>query len=150
LKLDDVKMFERQKTMFGAVPAMTWREKYNSVIASKRWRSMRARRFDKTGGRCERCAWKQTQWHKGRGLELHHLNYERLGEEKEGDLELLCQRCHAVADVQRATEGQMRSSDALYEARFNGWASKVYGDDWYGLDVDEMHERFVEWLDELD
>lgn len=29
-------------------------------------------------------------------LEVHHLNYERLGAELDEDLELLCKRCHTI------------------------------------------------------
>jgi 5-methylcytosine-specific restriction endonuclease McrA len=143
-------MFEHQKTMFESRPRMTWRDKYNAVIASKRWRGLRDRRFHDTGGKCERCGWEQSRWHKGRGLELHHKTYERLGEELPGDLELLCQRCHAAADIERAREGERRSSNALWDARFYGWARSVYGDDWYDGDVEDAYDRFCDWLDGLD
>lgn len=46
--------------------------------------------------RCKRC--KQARY-----LEVHHLTYKRLGFERMDDLEALCVRCHAQADLERVS-----------------------------------------------
>jgi hypothetical protein len=33
-------------------------------------------------------------------LQVHHRTYERLGQEREDDLQVLCERCHLLAHVQ--------------------------------------------------
>ncbi len=119
---------------------MEWRDRYNAVISSKRWRDIRVERIHLAGGKCEQCGC-------NRRLELHHKTYERLGEELPEDLQVLCRQCHAVADAERAEEGERRSEDALRDARFAGWARKVYGEEWHHGDVTDMYDRFVEWVD---
>ena len=44
--------------------------------------------------RCEICGERD-------GLQVHHLNYDRLGHELPGDLKVVCQGCHWIADNQR-------------------------------------------------
>jgi hypothetical protein len=79
---------------------------------------------------------------------LHHKTYERLGEETDEDLELLCVTCHEKADKDRAEDGKRRSRAALYDAQLNGWASKKYGDDWYEyMDECDVAEEFDEWVE---
>ena len=34
-------------------------------------------------------------------MEVHHKTYERLGKERRSDLEVLCPRCHRIADRER-------------------------------------------------
>ena len=140
-------MFEFQRDLFDDRPpkVLTWRERYNTVIASKRWRRLRAKRLEKCNHRCERCGWKKESWDKTRTLDLHHKTYERLGAEREEDLELVCSLCHEKADRERAAEGRRRSADALYDAQFDGWATKVYGDNYGMFEDEDMHDRFCEW-----
>lgn len=140
-------MFERQRDLFDETPPkeMTWREKYNAVISSKRWRKLREKFLARHDSKCDRCGWKKTTWDRSRTIDLHHKTYERLGEEIDADLELVCSVCHVKADKERAAAGRQRALAALYDAQFNGWATKVYGED-YGMFEDEsMHDRFREW-----
>jgi hypothetical protein len=61
---------------------------YREYLTSTWWRRRRHARLQKAGGRCERCR-------KAALLaDVHHLNYDRLGEERDTDLEVLCRRCH--------------------------------------------------------
>lgn len=56
------------------------------------WRKICRLAFDRDGGKCAVC--------KGRSgdtrLEVHHVTYDRLGEELLTDVLLMCQRCHAT------------------------------------------------------
>lgn len=123
------------------------RDRYLSVLRSPRWHQLRTRLLAERGRRCEAC--KKT---KGAGvpfsLELHHLTYERLGAERDTDVQLLCDICHAKADVVRAEHGRQRARSALYRARLDGWARKKYGDDWADYrDEDVVAEMFDRWLE---
>ena len=59
---------------------------YTSYIRSKTWEK-KADRIRQIGGfRCADCG--------GRGWQVHHKTYERLGREIDSDLILLCAKCH--------------------------------------------------------
>jgi hypothetical protein len=122
------------------------RARYNVAIRSCHWRELRVIVLRRRGARCERCG---KQWAPGclPKLELHHLTYERLGQEREADVILVCPTCHEKADTERAAAGCRRSAEALYWARLDGWATKVYGDDWDIDDRDDVIEAFNAWLE---
>ncbi len=80
----------------------TRRKEYNQHLGSKQWwqtkKNLRkASRTEHGSVICSRCGMsehdnKQTY---GEGLHGHHQTYERFGHERDGDVELLCSRCHA-------------------------------------------------------
>lgn len=116
---------------------IVWRKKYNEVIHSFRWRYLRRRLIAMRGYRCQRCKSMGT-------LQLHHKTYKRLGKELDEDLEVLCIACHKLADKKR----KQQADDRLYEARVNGWANKVYGDDWAEYECYEnIVLEFEEWME---
>jgi hypothetical protein len=85
-------------------------------------------------------------------LEVHHKTYERFKCEQPSDLEVLCGRCHKKADDDRREEAarrrRARQAESLWEARLDGWAAKVYGDDWQDRhDADKIEDEFAAWLD---
>jgi hypothetical protein len=63
---------------------------YKEYIKSKEWYSFRARVFKQRGFHCEIC-------NRQKNLQLHHLTYERLGSEQDGDVMILCKVCHETA-----------------------------------------------------
>lgn len=63
------------------------RPDYDAYIASDAWRCRRDLYILAHDYACFRC-------HATRRLELHHLTYERLGAELDGDLCWLCASCH--------------------------------------------------------
>ena len=70
---------------------------YRRYIDSSAWRERRMRRLSVAGYRCEfddgtRCA---TTF----ALEVHHLNYERVGCERDDDLKVVCHFHHLVQHV---------------------------------------------------
>lgn len=84
-------------------------------------------------------------------LHLHHKTYERLGCERDDDVELLCTNCHADADKERAKSSQERSEVALYSARLDGWATKKYGEDWEAAgDPQQIEEEFSDFLERVE
>jgi len=117
-----------------------WHAKYQAHIRSAKWRNMRNDMLRLRNNRCERCT---SQYN----LELHHKTYERLGRELIADLELLCHRCHEQADIERATQGRIRSAQARYYAALNTYATKKYGDDWVSWGDDGIAEEFNQWIE---
>jgi len=78
------------------------REAYKTHLSSDEWR--KARKTLKTESRrehgrvvCSRCGMTEhdNKVTYGEGLHGHHKTYERFGQEKPEDVELLCSRCHA-------------------------------------------------------
>jgi len=67
------------------------------------WRKLRGQILARDSGRCRLCGTG------GKGLEVHHLTYVRLGCEHEDDLITLCHSCHAK---QHATERTERNANA--------------------------------------
>lgn len=70
-------------------------KKYIRVISSDRWRRLKAAVSKRRGNRCECCGVVSLP------LDLHHKHYETLGRERHRDVELLCHKCHDVADAKR-------------------------------------------------
>ena len=57
---------------------------YQEYIHSKRWEQQKKKL---KANSCDKCGFKYE-------LDLHHLNYDNLGEEKTSDVSTLCRRCH--------------------------------------------------------
>jgi phage terminase large subunit GpA-like protein len=109
---------------------------YEAVLESDAWHERRRERAARTNGTCERCG-------AGGILQLHHLTYERLGRERDSDLELLCPTCHEEADQERREE--------TAQAEFQRFVERRYGDGWgIHMDSDDAREAFAEWQEWAD
>lgn len=73
--------------------------RYATYLASPRWRVTRIWALALAGYRCQECRSKVE-------LQVHHLNYENLGNEGPADLVVLCKPCHTLRHFQ--TTEQMR------------------------------------------
>lgn len=69
---------------------------YERYLQTRRWIGTRNRILRLRGYRCERCT-------AGRNLQVHHLTYDRIGEERDDDLQVLCRGCHLGHHVAEAT-----------------------------------------------
>ena len=84
----------RHRDSFGQTPFCSWRckseslEDYSKYLASPHWKERRGLRLELDGNRCQDCGESAT--------EVHHLTYERIGEEELGDLLSLCRVCHRM------------------------------------------------------
>ncbi|HKZ77750.1 MAG TPA: hypothetical protein VJ124_05450 [Pyrinomonadaceae bacterium] len=67
---------------------------YEQYLQSDTWKQRRQATIERANYRCEICGERD-------GLQVHHLNYERLGNERPSDLKVVCQGCHWIADSQR-------------------------------------------------
>lgn len=61
---------------------------YQEYLTSVRWRRRRHARLQMAKGKCERCGAVV------RFTDVHHVHYDRLGAERDSDLEVLCRDCH--------------------------------------------------------
>lgn len=105
------------------------RLRYELYLKSEKWKRIRIRKFKQVGRKCEKCGSKK-------GLQCHHLNYERLGKEKLNDLQILCTDCHALADIERR-----------YSKGLETYALKRWGDNWQSVVALEYAKaEFDRWL----
>lgn len=79
------------------------RDFYLAYLNSSSWRTVRSRALKLAEYRCVRCSSK-------RDLQVHHLNYERLGRKWDQDLEVLCANCHEGETI-KSTE---KSDNGIY------------------------------------
>ena len=65
-----------------------WWNWYGGVyLKSLHWRLFRTKMLWLTGGKCETCGSR-------RRLQVHHLNYKHLWNERTKDVKVLCKKCH--------------------------------------------------------
>lgn len=67
---------------------------YAQYLDSDEWRATREQAMWRAGWKCEKCGLYSVS---GRGLQVHHLTYERRGYEAPEDLQVLCAGCHKMA-----------------------------------------------------
>jgi hypothetical protein len=60
---------------------------YSEYLESPAWRARRDAAIARAEGRCQLC-------NSSRRLNVHHRTYERVDNERDGDLTVLCQKCH--------------------------------------------------------
>lgn len=63
---------------------------YEVYLQTVHWQEVRERCLDRDDHRCRRCASR-------RNLNVHHLTYERRGQERAIDVITLCRACHELA-----------------------------------------------------
>lgn len=112
-------------------------KEYESYINSFDWYLKSRKALAKANHQCQRCGATQ-------GLEVHHKTYDRLGKEPDADLMVVCPSCHREADAERANVVRANR----YRARLNGWATKVYGENWHMLySVSDLEDEFDAFLE---
>lgn len=68
---------------------------YREYLSSPGWQRRRAVVIRLARYTCQECGW-NVYARRGRWLEVHHLSYERIGDELVGDVRVLCNHCHAA------------------------------------------------------
>ncbi len=139
------------------VDSMEREIKYVEYIQSIEWTARRARFLVKK--KCEEYhpyPTNKEHWHcKGcyarllLGLvEVHHKTYDRLGQERDSDLEVLCRKCHILADKDRKERNRRRKRSSSFAKRAAGWGRKVYGPRWRkNIGVERVTKEFEAWLE---
>ena len=62
------------------------KDEYLEYLKSEEWREKRKEILEDRNNECEECGEKATQ--------VHHLNYDNIGEEEDDDVLVLCNECH--------------------------------------------------------
>jgi hypothetical protein len=62
---------------------------YTTYLQTDAWRARRERTLLLAGYTCQRCG-------RAKATDAHHLTYDRLGRERDGDLLALCEPCHGA------------------------------------------------------
>jgi 5-methylcytosine-specific restriction endonuclease McrA len=62
---------------------------YYQYINGPEWKARRARHLLTYKKRCQAC-------HRTQDIQVHHRTYDRMGDELDTDLAVLCQRCHGL------------------------------------------------------
>ncbi len=85
---------------------------YHEYLQSEEWKRRAKDLKAKAGWRCESCGRMMSE----NKLHIHHLTYQRLGNEAAGDLRVLCFQCHQKAHGRKVemtyAEKLKRLSDA--------------------------------------
>lgn len=137
-----------QTDLFGnPVPEKSFEDEYREYLSSSRWRRKRDAALKLAGHQCQRCG--LSRW--AVRLEVHHKTYDNFKHESFADLEVLCADCHKQADLERRSRVHQEQTNALDNARFRGWARKVFGEHWRELyDVHAVRDEFNDWLERND
>jgi hypothetical protein len=115
-----------------------WTAKYQKHLKSVQWKNTRIALFRLRGRACEVCK------HPSATLEIHHLNYDRLGCELPSDLKIVCKACHAEEDQKRNADVAQRRESRRESAGFETWMRKSTGQgSEYANECD--YEEFQEW-----
>lgn len=100
-------------------------QKLSDYYESQSWAEKRSKRLKIDGYKCARCGFT-------RALEVHHINYERLGhEDVSRDLITLCKKCHREIEAQKRETNPIETPEwhTAYLAgkiTCNGWRN------WFG------------------
>lgn len=63
------------------------KEWYKDYLKTDHWRDARSRALKRAGYKCQLCGCRGN-------LQVHHNNYKNIWHEKDGDLIVLCWKCH--------------------------------------------------------
>jgi len=96
--------------------------KYIEYMKSDAWREKRGLVLERSGGKCEKCGFE--------ACDVHHLTYERLGNESMDDLQALCLKCHWTAhnlpDVDESLPAYAeRMHGTEHEAMFGKFMTRI-------------------------
>ena len=98
------------------------REEYRAYLRSPAWRMKRDGKLFDAEYRCERCGYDGLDM----PLDVHHLTYERVGNERDSDLIVLCRSCHEMehkedrAKIDRKTDEIFAQWVAEFKAKEEG------------------------------
>lgn len=79
--------FDRQQKITREVQDQEWQEWYGRYLKSEKWRTIRARVFERDSNLCQGCR-------VAPAVAVHHLTYIHVGDEFIWELVSVCQRCH--------------------------------------------------------
>lgn len=69
------------------------RAKYEGYLSSRKWKRKKNKKLADADYKCQRCNYGEYDF-QDMPLDIHHITYERFGNEQMSDLEVLCRSCH--------------------------------------------------------
>jgi 5-methylcytosine-specific restriction endonuclease McrA len=115
---------------------------YEKYLRSAKWRNISAAMKKYVNFTCQSC---KVKFHPGE-LDVHHRTYDRLGNERPSDLQVLCRsNCHPIADARRVEKVAVRREQRQYDAASHTFLSKKYGDNYASFADEGMYEEFERW-----
>jgi hypothetical protein len=98
---------------------------------SPEWETVRVFALHRANHRCERCG-------SAGVLQVHHVTYDNLYNEKPEALEALCKPCHDAADIRRVERNR-------FDSAFDTYMAKKYGEgvEWFN----GCEEEFANWYE---
>ena len=114
---------------------------YEKYLRSAKWRNISAKMRKFANFTCDGCKDK----FRPAELDVHHRNYDRLGNERPSDLRVLCHKCHSIADAHRVEQVSIRSEQRQSDAASHTFLSKKYGDNYATFADEGMYEEFDRW-----
>lgn len=101
-------------------------EEYRKYIQSEAWQRKREEVIRRDGGKCVLCDSTEC-------LEVHHRNYDRLGNEDLADLTTLCRECHEiVTDMLRRRRYEKKGWQDIPDFSGTSLPGKAEGESPYG------------------
>jgi len=91
---------------------------------TQHWITFRARIFAERGEGCELCGFLQAECFWSLRFTLHHCNYDRLGEERDEDVKILCGNCHNL--VERPGGKPAKYWARIFEPEFAEAAARLH------------------------
>ena len=83
------------------------KKNYSKYLHTKHWHTIRTGKMESVGGACEYCGLPAN--------DVHHLHYNTLWRESNGDLEALCRTCHELRHFGTLEDQRKRVADARIE-----------------------------------
>ena len=86
------------------------KQEYRGYLGTAHWKAFREKIYSKRRS-CENCGahWK---------LNVHHLNYDHLWDERETDVVVLCERCHYAIHPEKRTSYTVKSFPRFIKRKF--------------------------------
>lgn len=95
----------------------TKRWKYKRYLRSGKWFNKRKKMFSLVGKKCEMCGGRYR-------VQVHHMTYKRLYNERSSDLLVVCKYHHDILDKDRRNFWEQQN--------FAEWVYSCHGDNWRG------------------
>lgn len=97
------------------------KQEYHAYLRTPAWKMKRDGKLFDAGYRCERCGYEGLDM----PLDVHHLTYDRVGNERDSDLIVLCRSCHEMehkpgqSEISRKTDEIFAQWVAEFKAKQN-------------------------------
>lgn len=100
-------MIDSRHASIGLTRAFLFMGKYQHYLDSDHWKKRRKQFLDLDANKCCRVCKREKR------LQVHHMTYENIGNEKDEDLVVFCSRCHKKFHKKHGTENLKLNTEAF-------------------------------------